>query len=615
MTGSALFPASRLGDVAASVRAAGLDALLLTPGADLKYVTGYDAKQLERLTCLVVPAGDRPLLVVPRLELAAAKASPASGLGLEIIPWDETEDPYALIAARLGPVAVVGLADQMWALMVLSLRDALPSARQVLASSALRELRMRKSPAEVGALREAGAAIDRVHERVPGWLKAGRTERQVGTLIAEAILEEGHTTVDFVIVGSGPNAASPHHELSDRILQPGDAVVVDIGGAMPSGYRSDCTRTYAIGEPPAEFTAYYRVLKDAQDAACEAVRPGVRAGAVDAAAREPITAAGYGDAFIHRTGHGIGLESHEAPYIVAGNTEPLRPGMAFSIEPGIYPGPHGARIEDIVVCTENGCERLNNVTRELVIVDGLQVGRGFAASLLLGQETLELRRQLVRGRHLAVAEQAVAALVGRARLGQGVVLPLQRGDQLGHLLRLRDLPLDLGIGALGRHPEGLFGQVQVRRGADRAEQGQRRLRVDGLGEIVRHVNGEAHGVPARLAQPQLDQRGGAARHLKPVGHALRVGDQLGSGRVADHAERPGVRHPHGDAVEPDHQAAAEPGRDRLDGRREQLPLVVGLGPGQQQERRARRVVQQPHGQLGRLVLLPVVGGVDHRRAP
>jgi Xaa-Pro aminopeptidase len=256
----------------------------------------------------------------------------------------------------------------MWALMVLRLRDALPGARQVLASAALRELRMRKNPAELAALREAGAAIDRVHARVPGWLKAGRTDREVGTLIAEAILAEGHVQVDFVIVGSGPNAASPHHEVSDRVLQPGDAVVVDIGGMMPSGYRSDCTRTYAIGEPPADFLTYYRVLQDAQEAACAAVRPGLPAEAVDAAARQPITRAGYGSDFIHRTGHGIGLESHEDPYIVAGNTEPLAPGMAFSIEPGIYPGPNGARIEDIVVCTEDGCERLNQAPRDLLVV-------------------------------------------------------------------------------------------------------------------------------------------------------------------------------------------------------------------------------------------------------
>jgi len=370
MSESALFPASRLEEAAGRAGAAGLDALLLTPGADLRYLTGYDARQLERLTCLVIPAGGHPMLVVPKLEFAAAQASPAAGLGLEMISWDETEDPYALIARRLGPVGAVGLADQMRALMVLRLRDALPGARQALASAALREMRMRKSAAEVAALREAGAAIDRVHARVPGWLKAGRTEREVGALITEAILAEGHVQVDFVIVGSGPNAASPHHDVSGRVLQPGDAVVVDIGGMMPSGYRSDCTRTYAIGEPPTDFLACYQVLKDAQDAACAAVRPGIPAEAVDAAAREPITRAGYGPAFIHRTGHGIGLESHEEPYIVAGNAEVLAPGMAFSIEPGIYPGHSGARIEDIVVCTEHGAERLNNVPHDLVVIGG-----------------------------------------------------------------------------------------------------------------------------------------------------------------------------------------------------------------------------------------------------
>jgi Xaa-Pro aminopeptidase len=363
-----LYPASRLELVREAVRAAGLDAVLLTPGPDLRYVTGYDAKQLERLTCLAVPADGDPALFVPRLELPAAQASPAGSLGLEIIAWEETADPFRLVAGRLGDISAAGLSDRMWALFVLRFRDVLPSARLALASGALRPLRIRKSPAEVGALREAGAAIDRVHARVPGWLRAGRTEREVGADIAEAILAEGHATVDFVIVASGPNAASPHHEVSDRVLTAGDAVVVDIGGAMPSGYCSDSTRTYAIGEPPGDFTAYYKVLYDAQQAACAAVRPGVTAESVDAAAREPITAAGYGEAFFHRTGHGIGLESHEDPYIVAGNTEVLEPGMAFSVEPGIYPGPHGARIEDIVVCTADGYERLNNTPRELIVV-------------------------------------------------------------------------------------------------------------------------------------------------------------------------------------------------------------------------------------------------------
>ncbi len=343
--GTGLFPATRLRQVAVTAGKAGLDALLLTPGPDLRYVTGYDAHQLERLTCLVVPArtgpaGSDPFLVVPRLEAPAAQASPAGKLDLEIVGWDETDDPYALVACRLGQVA------------------------------ALRELRACKSPAEVAALLAAGEAIDRVHAQVPGWLRPGRTEREVAADISDAILAAGHVTVDFAIVASGPNGASPHHTATERVLQAGDAVVVDIGGTMPSGYCSDCTRTYAIGAPPAEFAAYYQVLKDAQEAACAAVRPGVRAEAVDAAAREPIAAAGYGEYFVHRTGHGIGLETHEDPYIVSGNSEILQPGNAFSIEPGIYPGPHGARIEDIVVCTEAGAQRLNNVTRELVVVAG-----------------------------------------------------------------------------------------------------------------------------------------------------------------------------------------------------------------------------------------------------
>jgi Xaa-Pro aminopeptidase len=363
-----LYPAARIGEVRDATAAAGLDALLLTPGPDLRYVTGYDAHESERLTCLVMPADGDPLLVVPRLELRAALASPAGGLGLEVVGWDETDDPYAVVAGRLGRPGKTGLADRMWAMMVLRFRAALPETEQVLASAALRELRERKSPAEVAALLAAGEAIDRVHAQVPGWLRPGRTERDVAADICEAIVAEGHVRADFAIVGSGPNGASPHHTAADRVLQPGDAVVIDIGGTMPSGYCSDCTRMYAIGEPPAEFAAYYAVLRAAQEAACEAVRPGVLAEAVDAAAREPISEAGYGEYFLHRTGHGIGLETHEDPYIVAGNTKPLEPGHAFSIEPGIYPGPHGARIEDIVVCTADGFQRLNNAPRDLIVV-------------------------------------------------------------------------------------------------------------------------------------------------------------------------------------------------------------------------------------------------------
>jgi len=374
-TDTALYPAERLASVADAVRAAGLDVLLLTPGPDLRYVTGYDAKQLERLTCLAVP-GDPdkdPFLLVPRLELKAAQASPAGALDLETVTWGETELPFGMIRKRVGEPRSIALSDRMWALHVLQFADVFPGASQRLASTVLSPLRVRKSAAEVGALLAAGEAIDRVHACVPGWLKPGLTERQVGARIAEAILAEGHVQVDFVIVGSGPNAASPHHEVSDRVISGGDVVVVDIGGTMPSGYCSDCTRTYAVGHAPDEFLAYYEVLRRAQEEATRSVRPGVTAESVDRTAREIIAGAGYGEWFIHRTGHGIGLESHEDPYIVAGNTVPLEPGMAFSIEPGIYPGPHGARIEDIVVCadpgvTGAGVKRLNNAPRDLVIV-------------------------------------------------------------------------------------------------------------------------------------------------------------------------------------------------------------------------------------------------------
>ncbi|WP_246060072.1 M24 family metallopeptidase [Herbidospora galbida] len=365
-----VFSADRLDLVRSATAASGAGALLLTPGPDLRYVSGYDAHALERLTCLVVPGdGGDPFMMVPRLELPAAQASPAGRLGVEFVPWDETDDPYAVVAHRLGEVGSVALADRMWAMQSLRFRDALPGAEQRLASSVLRDLRMRKSAAEAAALAEAGAAIDAVHALVPSLLKAGRTEREVGRDIADAILSAGHVTIDFVIVASGPNGASPHHDVSDRVIRAGEPVVVDIGGTMASGYCSDSTRNYCVGEPPADYARYFEVLRAAQDAACEAVRPGVTCESIDAAAREVIAAAGYGELFVHRTGHGIGLESHEDPYIVAGNDELLVPGMAFSVEPGIYlPGEHGARIEDIVVCTEEGVSRLNNTTRDLVIV-------------------------------------------------------------------------------------------------------------------------------------------------------------------------------------------------------------------------------------------------------
>jgi Xaa-Pro aminopeptidase len=366
---------ARLAASAAATRDAGIDALLITPSADLRYLTGYEALPLERLTCLIVPAAGEPTLLVPRLEQPAAIASGA-GDHVSVISHEETDDAFGMVARIVSdavgrPAQTVGVADRMWAEQVLRFRDVMPQVDQVLAGTVLRPLRRRKDPDEIDALRRAGQAIDRVHARMGEWLRPGRTEAEVGRDIADAILAEGHITVNFVIVGSGPNGASPHHQLSDRMIESGDPVVIDIGGSMPDGYCSDCTRTYvAGGKPPAEFADYYAVLLDAQQASCESVRPGVSAQQVDAAARDVISAAGFGALFIHRTGHGIGLEEHEDPYIVAGNDLSLEPGMCFSIEPGIYSaGQHGARIEDIVTVTDAGVERFDTIDRALVLLD------------------------------------------------------------------------------------------------------------------------------------------------------------------------------------------------------------------------------------------------------
>lgn len=370
MTPRAVSP-DRLSHTRKALADAGLDALLVTPGPDLRWLTGYEALPLERLTCLVLPADGEPFLVAPGLEVPAVEASAVPELGIEVLGWGETEDPYAVVAARLpSSPGRVALANRMWAEQVLRFRAALPGTEQTLASEVLADLRMRKTPDEVDALRRAGQAIDRVHSRMAEFLTPGRTEREAGRDIAAAILAEGHETVDFVIVGSGPNGASPHHEVGDRVLEPGDVVVVDIGGTTAEGYCSDCTRMYALGEPPADFTAYFPVLHEAQLAACAHARPGVSAESVDAAARDVIAGAGLGALFMHRTGHGIGVETHEEPYIVEGNTTVLEPGMAFSIEPGIYlPGRHGARIEDIVVTTDDGIERLNVTDRHYVVLE------------------------------------------------------------------------------------------------------------------------------------------------------------------------------------------------------------------------------------------------------
>jgi Xaa-Pro dipeptidase len=362
----------RAGEVAADHD---VEVLLLTPGTDLRYLLGYDGETHERLTCLVLPAAGHlapPVIVVPTLEAPGLAALPLDELGVEILTWTDGEDPYRLVSDLAGGPTRTALADSMPASHVFGLRDIFPEVAQTLAGPVLRELRMRKDAAEVAELRAAGAAIDRVHARMAEFLTVGRTEAEAGAAITAAIVEEGHTAAAFVVVGSGPHGASPHHDVSGRVIERGDVVVIDIGGPLPSGYNSDSTRTYAVGgEPSAAIRKAYAVLQDAQERSVASVRPGVTAESVDAAAREPITEAGLGKHFVHRTGHGIGLDVHEEPYIVSGNSIVLEPGMAFSVEPGVYlDGEWGARIEDIVVVTDDGCERLNTRPRDLVVLPG-----------------------------------------------------------------------------------------------------------------------------------------------------------------------------------------------------------------------------------------------------
>jgi Xaa-Pro aminopeptidase len=365
--------AHRLKSAAEATAAAGLAGLVITPGYDLRYLLGSRAQTFERLTALVIPGDGGPaVVVVPRMELASLKESAVPELGLSVRDWVDGQDPYRLVADALGgaPVATA-VTDSMPALHLLPLAEVL-GVVPVLATDVLRRLRMIKDAAEIDALRKAGAAIDRVHARVPEFLVPGRTEADVAADIAAAIVAEGHSEVAFIIVGSGPNGADPHHECSDRELRAGDVVVVDIGGPYDPGYNSDSTRTYSIGTPEPEVARRYSILQEAQRAAVAAVRPGVTAEQVDAAARDVLAAAGLAEAFVHRTGHGIGLSVHEEPYIVAGNDLPLQEGMAFSVEPGIYfPGEWGARIEDIVVVTGDGVMAVNQQPHDLVVVSAV----------------------------------------------------------------------------------------------------------------------------------------------------------------------------------------------------------------------------------------------------
>ncbi|MFI1102044.1 aminopeptidase P family protein [Streptomyces melanogenes] len=360
---------ARMARAAESAADAGLAGVLVAPGPDLVYLTGYQPTAItERLTVLVLAAGQEPVLVVPKLEAPdAERAAGASALTLR--DWTDGTDPYGVTAPLLDADGRFGVSDNAWAMHLLGLQQRLPGTSYTALTEALPMLRAVKDAHELARLEAAGAAADEAYGEILKVRFAGRKETDVAADLAALLLEFGHSQVDFTVVGSGPNGANPHHEAGDRTIGRGDMVVLDFGG-LKHGYGSDTTRTVHVGEPSAEEQRVHDVVREAQRAGCAAVKPGAACQDVDRAARAVIEEAGYGEYFIHRTGHGIGVTTHEPPYMIEGEEQPLVPGMCFSVEPGIYlPGRFGVRIEDIVTVTEDGGRSFNNTAREMALVD------------------------------------------------------------------------------------------------------------------------------------------------------------------------------------------------------------------------------------------------------
>jgi D-alanyl-D-alanine dipeptidase len=341
----------------------GIDALIVSPSSDLVYLTGHPSHLSERLTAFVVPAKGDPLLVSPKLEAPLARDVAAL---FALHTWADGDDAYGLLCSLLPAAARrIAVSDQMWSAHLLRLQEALPGVAFSAASRLLAPMRRVKDAAEIASLKRAAAAADAVMAEILATPLLGQTERAIGRMIADLLIAHGHTSADFTIVASGGNSGSPHHAAGERVLHTGDALTLDFGGVFER-YYSDITRSVFAGAPPAEYRRIYETVRQAQQAAFETVRPGAACQDIDRAARRVIAAAGYGEYFIHRTGHGLGLDVHEEPYMVEGAAMPLEPGMVFSIEPGVYiPNRYGVRIEDIVVVTETGGERLNHAPRAL----------------------------------------------------------------------------------------------------------------------------------------------------------------------------------------------------------------------------------------------------------
>ncbi|MGF1239737.1 M24 family metallopeptidase [Streptomyces sp. 2-6] len=375
MTGTAPAPftaddyRARMDRAARAAADAGLAGLLVAPGPDMVWLTGYAPTAVtERLTLLVLAPGQDPVLVVPTLEAPDAEQAPGAP-ALTLRDWTDGKDPYTVTAALLDRAGRFGISDNAWAMHLLGLQQTLPGTAYTSLTTALPMLRAVKDAAELELMAAAAAAADATFEEIRKVPFSGRRESEIGAELAGLLRLFGHSQVDFTIVGSGPNGANPHHEMGDRVIERGDMVVLDFGG-LKDGYGSDTTRTVHVGEPTDEERRVHDIVREAQEAGFRAVRPGVACQEIDRAARAVIAEAGYGEYFIHRTGHGIGVTTHEPPYMIEGEEQPLVPGMCFSVEPGVYlPGRFGVRIEDIVTVTEDGGRRLNDTTREMVLVD------------------------------------------------------------------------------------------------------------------------------------------------------------------------------------------------------------------------------------------------------
>ena len=361
--------AARMQRVVTEGAAAGLDGVLVTPGPDLVWLTGYRPTAItERLTVLVLTPEREPTLLVPTLERPDAESAEGA-TATRLTDWPDGADPYAAAAPLLRPDGRYGVSDSAWALHLLGLQQTLPDSRYSSLTQSLPMMRAVKDDNELARLSAAGAAADATYGEILGVRFGGRKETDVARDLADLLTGFGHEQVDFTVVGSGPNGANPHHEAGDRVIEEGDAVVLDFGGLM-FGYGSDTSRTVCVGEPSALVREVHAIVRQAQQAGVEAVRPGVACQEVDRAARRLITEAGYGEQFIHRTGHGIGVTTHEPPYMIEGEELEMVPGMCFSVEPGIYlAGRFGVRIEDIVTVTTDGGRRLNNTERDLRIVE------------------------------------------------------------------------------------------------------------------------------------------------------------------------------------------------------------------------------------------------------